>query len=289
MYSMTAFARTMVQGPWGTAVWELKSLNHRFLEASFRLPDLARELEPALRERLKGKINRGRLECNLRFTPANAESISYSESQVAALLATVEQLDKQYPHISLSQIDPLKLLAWPGILTPVDHSSNFELIAPELIQAFEEAIERLMAARKVEGKSIHEILGTLAKACSKRIDQLEMAAPLVLKQVQNQCREKISELGASQNNDRLEQELLFWAQRMDVAEELERLKEHLKELARQFKLQEPIGRRLDFLMQELQREANTLGSKLQDPKITPHVIELKVHIEQMREQIQNLE
>ena len=284
--SMTAFARQEHEADWGVLTWELRSVNHRYLEVSLRLPDELRSLETAVRERASRRLGRGKLDCNLRYKPTQRRAALALDAQALdQTLAACEQIRSQLP--DAAAINPLDLLRWPGVIQ--EESADLAPLAEAALTLFDQALNELVATRDREGEQIHEILRTRLDAMEPLVASARARLPEVLARIRDKLRLRVQELTANPDPDRLEQELAYLAQKMDVDEELDRLTGHIAEVRRVFKLAEPVGRRLDFLMQEFNREANTLGSKSADSETTKVSVELKVLIEQMREQVQNVE
>ncbi|HWS03625.1 MAG TPA: YicC/YloC family endoribonuclease [Gammaproteobacteria bacterium] len=284
--SMTAFARQELEADWGALTWELRSVNHRYLEVSLRLPDELRSLETAVRERAARRLGRGKLDCNLRYKPTQRRAALALDAQALdQTLAACEQIRSQLP--DAAAINPLDLLRWPGVIQ--EESADPVPLAEAALALFDQALNELVATRDREGAQIHEILRTRLDAMEPLVASARARLPEVLARIRDKLRLRVAELTANPDPDRLEQELAYLAQKMDVDEELDRLTGHIAEVRRVFKLAEPVGRRLDFLMQEFNREANTLGSKSADSETTKVSVELKVLIEQMREQVQNVE
>jgi uncharacterized protein (TIGR00255 family) len=284
--SMTAFARQELEADWGALTWELRSVNHRYLEVSLRLPDELRSLETAVRERAARRLGRGKLDCNLRYKPIQRRAALALDTQALdQTLAACELIRSQLP--DAAAINPLDLLRWPGVIQ--EESADPAPLAEAALALFDQALNELVATRDREGAQIHEILRTRLDAMEPLVASARARLPEVLARIRDKLRLRVQELTASPDPDRLEQELAYIAQKMDVDEELDRLTGHIAEVRRVFELAEPVGRRLDFLMQEFNREANTLGSKSADSETTKVSVELKVLIEQMREQVQNVE
>jgi uncharacterized protein (TIGR00255 family) len=284
---MTGFARREISGPWGTLVCELRSVNHRFLEAGFRLPDELRAAESELRQRLAKDIKRGKVDC----------SISYRRLQGAdtALEVDAEALDRLTARIrdvvrmlpDSHTVNVIDVLRWPGVLR--DDSDIGEELLTATRTLFGGTLEDLMAARNREGVRLRELLEQRCSGLDALVAQVRARLPEVHSRVRNRLDERLAELQINVDRDRLEQELALLLQRLDVDEELDRLAGHVVEIRRVIGGNEPAGRRLDFLMQELNREANTLSSKSQDLETTRSAVDMKVLIEQMREQVQNIE
>ena len=278
--SMTGFARRESTGTWGTLVCELRSVNHRFLEAGFRLPDELRAAEGELRTRLARQVRRGKVDCTLSYRRLQgaAAPLEVDAAALARLLNAVEVVTRSLREPST--VNALDVLRWPGVLRE-DSASGEQLLAVAYT-VFGATLEDLLAARAREGARLRELLETLVTGVRERL-------PEVQARVRARLDERLAELGASVERERIEQELALLLQRLDVDEELERLSGHIEEVRRVIGGSEPAGRRLDFLMQELNREANTLSSKSQDLETTRSAVDMKVVIEQMREQVQNAE
>lgn len=284
--SMTAFARQEREGDWGVLTWELRSVNHRYLEVGLRLPDELRSLETAVRERAARKLGRGKLDCTLRYKPAQRRAALALDAQaVEQVLTACEQIRGRL--WDAAAINPLDLLRWPGVMQ--EEATDPAPLTEAALALFDAALNELVATREREGAQIDEILRTRLDAMEPLVASARARLPEVLARIRDKLHQRIAELTANPDPDRLEQELAFLAQKMDVDEEMDRLTGHIAEARRVLKLDEPVGRRLDFLMQEFNREANTLGSKSADSETTKVSVELKVLIEQMREQVQNVE
>ena len=285
--SMTGFARRERQGPWGTLVCELRTVNHRYLEASLRLPDELKALDNEVRQAIAAALRRGKVDANLYLKSAagSQRSLELDTQLLDQLVARVEQVrgTLKYP----ASVSPIELLRWPGIVreTEVD-------IRPVLTAALEllrEALNELNETRLREGQRIRELLLTRCTTMRSQVQSVRERLPEVSKRMRDRIVERIAQLGTTPDPERLEQELVLYAHKMDVDEELDRLGAHLEEVTSSLNSPEPAGRRLDFLMQELNREANTLSSKSQDSETTRAAVDIKVMIEQMREQVQNVE
>lgn len=287
MLSMTAFARSERLTEWGTLGWELRSVNHRYLEPFLRLPEAFRILEPKIRERLGARLNRGKLDCVLKFQPGGQAlaTIRLNRPLAERLLAVAEELQPLLPEPSRPRIGDV--LRWPGVVS--EPEPDLEPVLDEVLAGLETALNDLIATRKREGARIRSLIEQRCAAMHREIEQVRNRRPLVLAQQREKLRNRLAELDVQADPARLEQELVLGAQKLDVDEELDRLDAHLSEITAVLERREPVGRRLDFLMQELNREANTLSSKSADADTTRSAVELKVLIEQMREQIQNVE
>lgn len=284
--SMTAFARQESQQAWGTLTWEVRSVNHRFLEPHLRLPEQLKELEGCLRETLRKRLSRGKVECTLRFVPEEqAQTLEVNEAFAKQLLAAAEQMEQLMP-VSQS-LNPLDLLRWPGVLQDV--KIDMEEVKREAVQLFNRALDDLHAGREREGKELAGMIEQRLDAISVVVSNVRTKLPQILQNQRAMLNSRVADLGVELDPQRLEQEIVLLTQKADVDEEMDRLNTHVQEVRRILKQKEPIGRRLDFLMQELNREANTLSSKSIVTETTQSAVELKVLIEQMREQIQNIE
>ena len=285
--SMTAYDRKERQGEWGRLVWELRSINHRYLDSYLRLPDELRQLEPAVRERLTKGLARGKVECSLKFQPAPGVTSNlevnwlYTERLLAACAALGQQMSMVAP------ISPLELLRVPGVLTEVE--PDLEPVVAAALELLDEAIEGLIENREREGARLAEIIRDRAERIAELAKQVRGMREEINAHLREKLLGRLRELDVAVDPGRVEQEMVIVAQRLDVDEELERLATHVDEVLRVLERKEPVGRRLDFLMQELNREANTLSSKSADTSTTGAAVEMKVLIEQMREQIQNIE
>ncbi|BBB31501.1 YicC/YloC family endoribonuclease [Neptunomonas japonica] len=284
--SMTAFARQESQQGWGTLTWEVRSVNHRFLEPHLRIPEQLRELEGSLRETLRKRLSRGKVECMLRFVPEEqAQTLQVNEAFAKQLLAATEQMEQLMP-VSQS-LNPLDLLRWPGVLQDVQ--IDMDEVKREALKLFNKALDDLHAGREREGKELASLIEQRLDAISVVVADVRAKLPQILLNQRNMLKTRVTDLGVDLDPQRLEQEVVLLAQKADVDEEMDRLDTHVQEVRRILKQKEPVGRRLDFLMQELNREANTLSSKSIVTDTTQSAVELKVLIEQMREQIQNIE
>jgi uncharacterized protein (TIGR00255 family) len=285
--SMTGFARRESSGSWGTLVCELRSVNHRFLEAGFRLPDELRVAEGELRARLARQLRRGKVDCSVQFRRLQgaAGELEVDGAALARLVAAVEVVKRSLREPA--SVNALELLHWPGVLRE-DSASGEQLLAVAYA-VFEATLEDLVAARAREGARLRELLEQRCASLETLVTAVKARLPEVQARVRTRLDERLAELGASVDRERIEQELALLLQRLDVDEELERLAGHIAEVRRVIDGTEPAGRRLDFLMQELNREANTLSSKSQDLETTRTAVDMKVLIEQMREQVQNAE
>ncbi len=286
VHSMTAFARCESVGPHGTLSWELRSVNHRYLEPLLRLPDALRDLEGGVREALRQGLARGKVECTLRFVEASSgQSLQVDRERAAQVVAAAEAVAALIRHPA--PIDPLEVLAWPGVLA--SDAADPQALNAAALALFEQALAELKQGRAREGAALAALLGERLEAIDAEVASLRELVPQMLAAQRQKIENRCAELKVELDPQRLEQELVLLAQKSDVAEELDRLSTHVQEVRRVLRAGGAAGRRLDFLMQELNREANTLGSKAFDPRSTQAAVNLKVLIEQMREQVQNIE
>ncbi|ARF48326.1 YicC/YloC family endoribonuclease [Pantoea stewartii] len=284
--SMTAYARREIKGDWGSAAWELRSVNQRYLETYIRLPEQFRGLEPMIRERIRQRLTRGKIECNLRFEadPGAQGELMLNESLAKQLVQAANWVKLQTDE---GVINPLDILRWPGVMAAPEQ--DLDAINTQLIQALDGALDDFIAARESEGSALKALIEQRLEAVTHEVSKVRAQLPDVIKWQRERLIAKLEDAEVQLENNRLEQELVMMAQRFDVAEELDRLDAHVKETYNILKKKEAVGRRLDFMMQEFNRESNTLASKSINAEITNSAIELKVLIEQMREQIQNIE
>ncbi|CDG47942.1 YicC/YloC family endoribonuclease [Serratia symbiotica] len=284
--SMTAYARREIKGEWGSAAWELRSVNQRYLETYIRLPEQFRSLESVIRERIRGRLTRGKVECNLRFElDPSAQSLMILNEKLAKQL--VEAANWVKMQSDEGEIDPIDVLRWPGVMSAAEQ--DLDAISGELMQALDGALDNFIAAREREGTELKALIEQRLNGVSAEVVKVRTQMPNILQWQRERLVSKLEEAQVQLENTRLEQELVLMAQRIDVAEELDRLEAHVKETHNILKKKEAVGRRLDFMMQEFNRESNTLASKSINADVTTSAIELKVLIEQMREQIQNIE
>ena len=281
--SMTAFARSES----GHISWEIRSVNHRYLEVGVKVPDAFRSLEIGLRNKLKARLNRGKIDCQLRIGHSQASEASLSfdekllEDLTGALATIIPKLETVAP------VNPLEVLKWPGLLS--EPTEDEETIKRTVVELFDAALAQLIEMRSSEGAELRKII--LEKLADLRsiVDQAATEAPIISARQRDKMISRLNDLKIDADPGRIEQELVIMAQKSDVAEELDRLNTHIEEVSATLDSKEAVGRRLDFLMQELNREANTLSSKAVATNTTIQAVELKVAIEQMREQIQNIE
>ncbi len=283
--SMTAFSRKESVNDWGALVWEMRSVNHRYLDVSLRLADELRLIEPQVRDKLTSKLSRGKVEVSLRFKPSQKIS-----SQIAVNEALAAQVVEAAKSIQLSDSQPmsaLEVLRWPGVVGQAE--ADFGPLQQLALELFDITLADYIETREREGDKTAKMLTDRCDAIDKIVEQVRVLRPVLIERQHAKLIAKIEELNVEHDTGRLEQELVYIAQRLDVEEELDRLTAHLSELRDILKRNEPVGRRLDFLVQEFNREANTLSSKSSDAETTALSVDLKVMIEQMREQVQNIE
>ncbi len=285
--SMTAFARCQHRAGFGTLTWELRSVNHRYLEMYLRLPDDFRALEGKYREHINAALSRGKLECTLRFVPETGtqDGVQINEAVTRSVIKACQKINDMLHQPS--EIDPVRVLAWPGVVQ--EHQLDFKPILAASEACLQQALQQLIENREAEGQRLQTLIEHRAAAMQVIVDDVRKLMPEIIQCHRDKLRSRLEELKTEVDQDRFEQEMVYLIQKMDVAEELDRLDSHIRELSDALKREEAVGRRLDFLMQELNREANTLGSKSADIRTTQASVELKVLIEQMREQIQNIE
>ena len=285
--SMTGFARREQQGSWGTLVCELRTVNHRYLETSLRLPDELKALDNDVRQAVAAALRRGKVDANLYLKSAagTQRSLELDPQLLEELIARVDQVRGQlkYP----APVSPLDLLRWPGVVR--ESEVDIKPVMADALELVQEALNELNETRLREGQRIRELLLTRCSTMRTQVLAVRARLPEVSRRMRERIVERISQLGTTPDPERLEQELVLYTHKMDVDEELDRLGGHLEEVTSVLSSAEPAGRRLDFLMQELNREANTLSSKSQDSETTRAAVDMKVAIEQMREQVQNVE
>ena len=284
--SMTAFARNTIDFSWGSITCELRSVNHRFLETGFRLPDSLRQIEMPLREVARKKLSRGKIDCSLQLAFNNTDASVEADMQLAKRYIDIaEEISGELKNPAA--ISPLDILRWPGILKEQYIDTDALLAAAK--ETFSTTVEQLLEGRQREGEKLAEMIEQRLVGIEGQVVIVRENLPGILDDQRQRLQQKLSDLQEQLDNDRLEQEMVIIANRTDVDEELDRLEAHISEIRRVLSSKDSIGRRLDFLMQELNREANTLGSKSIAGVTTQASVELKVLIEQMREQIQNIE
>ncbi len=266
---------------------ELKSVNHRYLDVSFRLPESCRSLEPSLRQLLRGQLHRGKIECQLKVSEMtdNIQPLLINDALVKSLLDASATLVTRYQ--IANDLTVSQLLLWPGVVGGT-HSNN-EILNLHIERSFQEALRQLVFAREAEGAALNEHVKNRLYLLQNEVNEVTKHVSLISNQTKEKLIAKLKQFQIEVGESRVEQEIALILARLDVNEELERLQTHIKEVARTLECEDVAGRRLDFLMQELNREANTLSSKSDSALLTQHAVQMKVLIEQMREQIQNIE
>ncbi len=286
--SMTSFAHRSDQGGWGTAVWEIRCLNHRYFDCSLHLPESFRKLESELRELVRLQLNRGRIDCYLRYQPGEAVELklSLNTNLVKQLAIAADKLKQQFKD-ALSTIDPMHVLSWHDVLQISETDS--ELVRKKIIKLFERTLAEVVTIRRREGSSLGKLIVQRLQNVLLEIRKIKKLLPVIVKNRKAKLLSHLEAVKMELDVDRLEQEMVFFAQRIDVTEEVERMELHVQEIRRILKQGGVVGKGLDFLMQELNREANTLASKSVDKRVTHAAVEIKILVEQMREQVQNIE
>ena len=286
IYSMTAFARLEVKKDWGDAVWEIRSVNQRYLENFFRLPEQFRGLENTFREKLRQSLTRGKIECSLRIETkkqTNAE-LNLNKELANQVIQSLQWIKAQAGEGEINLTDVLR---YPGVVEAQEQ--DLDAISQDLLTAFDDLLTDFIAMRGREGEKLNDIIQQRLDAIAVEADKVRSQMPAVLQWQRERLLQRFEDAQINLDPQRVEQEMILLAQRVDVAEELDRLQMHVKETTNILKKGGAVGRKLDFMMQELNRESNTLASKSINADITASAVELKVLIEQMREQIQNLE
>ena len=289
--SMTGFARVQESNDAGSITWELRSVNHRYLELGIKLPEDFRQLEPGIRKLAAKYLTRGKVDLGLRYKLDQLQQAEIAlNPEIVVNLRNVEQqvLDIVHDGSKLSVSD---ILGWPGVITDVER--DLSVLDELAISSLKAALKQLQKGREAEGKALDELIRGRCAQISEIVAAVRQHRPQIVAALREKWEanldEKLQQWRETANESRLEQELVILAQKLDVEEELDRLDTHVAEVLKVLERDEAVGRRLDFLMQELNREANTLGSKSQDSLTTQHAVDLKVLIEQMREQVQNIE
>ena len=284
--SMTAFAREERQETWGQICWELRSVNHRYLDICVRLPEDLRRLEVTIRERIQQQLKRGKVDSTLYFQ-ANMnylEQWQLNTNLVQQLWNTIQQINALTATSTI--LNPLDILRWPGVIET--NSVDIEQVSTTVLHHFDIALAQLLGHREREGTQLAALIAQRCTAIAEEVGQIRRELPLILQNQRERLQTRLTEL-IELDSERLEQEIVILAQKMDVAEELDRIEAHLFEIRQTLTQDQSVGRRLDFLAQELHREANTLSSKSNHIYTSQHALGLKVLIEQMREQTQNIE
>ncbi len=286
-HSMTAFARSSGQSDWGEIVCELRSVNHRYLEISPRLSEEIRYLEPQIRDLVGERVRRGRVDCNMRLQArdVSAEALHLDVELVRRVVSAAHQIrDQSADILPLRVVDVLR---WPGVIQTA--AVDTDRLAAAVLTVLTAAVDDLVETRRREGARLGEILRQRVEEMSQIVDQVRAMLPRINQAIRERVERRLQEVRGELDPARVEQEIVLYVQRSDITEEIDRLVLHLDEVRSVLGKRHPIGRRLDFLMQELHREANTLGAKSVDAHLTQASVELKVLIDQMREQVQNIE
>ena len=285
--SMTAFARVDENNAMGNFVWEVRSINHRYLEVSFRLIEELRSAEFEFRKMVQKMVGRGKVDCTFRLktTATSDVDLSINEKLLDRLLQQSQALRDKMPEMGAP--NPVELLSWPGV------TEQIQLDQAELTKTakllFEQAVSAMIENRKIEGERMRVLIAQRSDQLKNLVSTVRDRRPEVMNSIRTKLMARVEEMNVEVDTNRFEQELVMIAQKLDVDEELDRLDSHLQELDSVITKKQPVGRRLDFLMQELNREANTLSSKSSDITTTQAAVDMKVNIEQMREQVQNIE
>lgn len=285
--SMTSFARKEVRGDWGTLTCEIRTVNHRYLEPSFRLPEAFRELENRFREALRSGVKRGKVDISMRLQAAEevTQSFEISDEMARAVNEAANHINRMLDNPA--HISALDILRWPGVLSVPEQ--DYSAARSAAVDLFAETVKELVEVRQREGERLRPLFEDRLDTMASLVGEVRQNMPQLIDAQEKQLRERFEKARVELDPDRIAQEMVMLAQKSDVAEELDRLDAHIGEVRDTLQTDEPIGRRLDFLMQELNREANTLSSKSIDAGVTRAAVDLKVLIEQMREQVQNIE
>ena len=285
--SMTAYAQEAVEGPWGSLRWEIRSVNHRYSEFYFKLPEEVRELESSLREMARKKVGRGKLDCLLRFEARdmNLESLNINTKLAEQLVLACQKVAAGMH--SPAPISPIEILSWPQVIESQEIDTS--ALKQGVQKGYIAAIDKLNEVRQTEGKELKQLIQTRLEGMEVQIEQIKAKFPEILAALKEKLHSKVAELDIQTDEGRFEQELVYLVHKSDIAEEVDRLGIHINEVKRVLEKGGLVGRRLDFLMQEMNREANTLASKSVDSFTSLAAVELKVLVEQVREQVQNLE
>ncbi len=286
VHSMTGFARQEINTEWGSLSWEIRSLNHRYLDAGIRLPDDLRLIEPQVRERVAACLSRGKVECSLRFRPQQARpSLTVNQGLAAHLIELSSELKSMLgDDTAMRSID---LMRWPGVIE--EGEADLQPVRDAALALLERTLEELIESRGREGRRLGDLIEQRCQTIDQIVNEVTPALPEIRHALRERIQKRLQDTVETYDESRLEQEMVLLFSKLDVDEELDRLTMHVQEIREILQRDEPVGRRLDFLMQELNREANTLGSKSAALQTTRSSVDLKVVIEQMREQIQNIE
>ena len=283
--SMTAFASAEHHGPDGALACELRAVNHRFLELGLRLPEELRVLEPAIRERVSSRVGRGKLDLGMRLrAPEGGESLQLEPGMLGQLAQLAQELHGRFPMLKVELTD---LLQYPGLLA--GRGVDVERVQAAALALVDEVLDGFLAAREREGAKLAAVILERVDAIERIAADVRQLVPVIRSGQRQKLEARLADLPQPVDPGRMEQELVLSLQKLDVDEELDRLDSHVSELRRVLRQDAPVGRRLDFLLQEFNREANTLGSKSVDARTSAAAVELKVLIDQVREQVQNIE
>lgn len=288
IYSMTAFGRSHTRSDWGTAVWELRSINHRYLEINVRLPESLRDLEQNVRERVQCFFHRGKIECSLRFQPGPklGSLLSVNDNLLNQLINLAKNINTQFPE-KIARLNVIDFLSWEGVV--IEEVFKVTDIKEELLASFNLAATDLKEGRSREGKILAEAIEERLVNIAATLTEIKVQSPKLIERQRQKILQRLEEAKLSLDIQRLEQEMVYFSQKVDITEEIDRTFSHLTEVKRALEQSDAAGRRLDFMMQELNREANTIASKSVDATVTHAAVEIKVLIEQIREQVQNIE
>jgi uncharacterized protein (TIGR00255 family) len=287
VFSMTAFARQMSTSDLGQLTLELKSVNHRFSEVSLRLPEELRFLEPRLREAVAKHIQRGKVDCVVRYLPPElqAASVQINRELLGVLTQATQDIESLLPNSAPSKA--MDFLKWPGIIAVPEQ--DMQALGEQLLTMLRTALKELTDTRQREGEQLKAMILERCANMEQQVERVKARLPIAIDAMRQRLIDRMAELKSELDEARVEQEIVMLVNKSDVAEEMDRLAAHIVEVRRVLEQNQPMGRRLDFLMQELNREANTLSSKSVDTEMTRAAVELKVLVEQMREQVQNIE
>lgn len=286
IFSMTGYARCSDQGDWGMATWEIRSVNNRYFDCSLKMPEFLRGLESIIRPKIQTTLQRGRIECFLKYQPGESINSIFklNTSVINRLAEVINQVKKSFS--DAVNLDVMKILSWPEVIQGGSETSG--LLNDKILQLFDQSLAEIVASREREGAALQIFISEKLEQIIKLSAQIKPKIPAALLAQKSKLIKHLADIKTEFDPLRLEQELVYYTQKIDISEELERLETHVIELKRIIKAGGSIGKRLDFLLQELNRETNTIASKSVDAEITKIAVELKVIIEQIREQIQNL-
>lgn len=285
--SMTGFARQEIQYPWGSLACEIRSVNHRYLEPNLRLPESLRAQEPELRDALRNALSRGKVEAGVQLKTEGAElnDLALNDKLATQIASLAEQVASRLKNPA--SLNPIDVLRWPGVIQSAEVDG--ETLAQATLDIFNKTLQQLVANREREGAELQNFIAQRLETIGEHVKVVRERLPQLQEAYREKLRTKVEALKVEVDEERFNQEIVYVCQKSDVAEELDRLEAHIQEVTLTLKQKGPIGRRLDFLMQELNREANTLSSKSMSSETSQIAVDLKVLIEQMREQVQNIE